>query len=180
MTYIVGKRYEVMALELGKPFPKGNGNDVTIAEWHGFTGLLPLLNWFSEDEHFIAGHQPHLHAHIDWRFLRKHAFQQIRETMVRMGFRAHGAEITLHVIQIDREWMKYLRPTFTTMRCRRELPMPDFEVAHWRESLDAKYPCAALANGRCPHRGVPASAMVEVDGMLVCPAHGLRFPRAAA
>lgn len=76
-------------------------------------------------------------------------------------------------------------PVLRKMKCKRQTPVwPSIGRAQDNaqrvfRAFYRSYENRPLLCGRCPHRGVPASAMArtEIDGrrVLVCPGHGLTF-----
>jgi hypothetical protein len=82
VTYRVGKTYRILAMLIGgPPVPIEGGETVTVPDYEGFTGWLPLLNDFSQDDDFI--HERRYHAHIDYRFLPDHWFRHFERTQWR-------------------------------------------------------------------------------------------------
>jgi len=45
----------------------------------------------------------------------------------------------------------------------------------WLPRLQEAFACAKLANGVCPHRGIPVAAMHRQGNVLTCPGHGLSW-----
>lgn len=181
--YKVGHFYKVPILPIGKPFLKPDGTTLTLSNWEGFTGDLPLLHPYTEDEDFD---HPHLigspkekllshHGHPDWRFISEHWFLYFVDRWGREGIM--GRTIMLpwpeHVLHIPH--------ATRSMVCRRSyeqaMRVPDYTLAGHTRSLEKKYRCAALQNGKCPHRGTLQKAMIQQGDNLVCPAHGLRWNR---
>lgn len=63
---------------------------------------------------------------------------------------------------------------YNDLKCLRE--MPDWYPAHaakWIPKLEEKYADACLIDGKCPHKGIDLSGCPAVNGIVVCPGHGL-------
>lgn len=173
--YKLGRRYQVLTLPIGIPFPMHKDNTLTLDNWEGFKGDLPILSPVSTDEDFILmtnGEHGGSHAHIDWRFLPEDWYFKFKVRFWREGL--IGQTISFKAYE---EYVPYIKPVMKVLECQREMPC---SVKHFKADylpeLEDKYKCAALRNGKCPHRGTPARAMLD-DGLgnLVCPSHGLRW-----
>lgn len=175
VMYQVGRTYRVPAMHFGCPVTLPNGNTLTLDNYLGFTGWLPLLLPPKEDESFVSTLPEH--AHIDYRFLSDRWYAHFER-----WHGCTGSELFLHVVLFgpnvaDREQIRHLPIKVHRMKCRRQFEALDYSSAHYMPRLQEKYVCAALLNGKCPHRGTPVAAMIEKDGALVCPAHGLRWAK---
>lgn len=174
MTYRVGKTYRILAMLIGGPPVAVEGGDtVTVPEYEGFTGWLPLLNDFQQDDDFI--HERRYHAHIDYRFLSDRWFRHFERVR---GL--SGGRLFQDVITFPEEYLRGAHREFRQMECHRTFESLDYSPAYWIPPLESKYGCAALKNGKCPHRGTPRAAFMERNGELVCPAHGLKWDRRGA
>lgn len=170
----VGQYYSVRAFRAGYRHQFPDGSYLTIAPWNGYTGHIPLLNEFHEDEKFISTTLG-AHAHIDWRFASdklikavcsKHDDDLMQIVLLQPIVGGHASdELTIMANRIE---MKL-------MLCKRPMPAPHPLLSDYtKQQLKYKY-CTARMKGKCPHRGVDRASMIEVDGVLVCPAHGLRW-----
>lgn len=174
--YEVGSYYDVPTVLIGREILLKTGDTLTIDPWWGFKGALPVLTDFHTDEHFVTLGTVGVHAHIDYRFLPPRAFK-----LFERAFRASDEELWQQVLKLSggdpQHLMSGIRAVPRRMKCYRHLNALPYETAHWMARLQKKYACAALKKGKCPHRGTPAAAMIPVGGLLVCPAHGLRFDK---
>lgn len=64
---------------------------------------------------------------------------------------------------------------YRRLKCRRELPPYPYEQARWLPKLELAYAHARLKNGICPHKGVNLRSCPIMNGIVTCPAHGLRW-----
>lgn len=174
--YKVGKSYRVTTVRLGeRVLDRRSGNSWTLVNWHGFTGHLPLLMPFGADEPFLVTVGFTYHAHIHWQFVPQPFYDHCKAL-----FNVDNGTMHQQVITMDAQYM----PTMPRLLASRRLPClrpaavaPNMDIAYWLPQLERKYACAALTAGKCPHKGTPRDAMVEVDGLLVCPTHGLRWKK---
>jgi hypothetical protein len=174
--YRVGQTYPIRVLELGvtTPLDSAKGTTLTLSNFQGFVGLLPLLNGMADDELFINQGTLPTHIHIDWRFLnprdyayfqRNYGSKRLLEQVITFPF----PEYLRHAVKIVTQPMLCYRSWW-------DLEWPPYKSAHFMPTLERKYACATLAAGKCPHRGVAVEAMiVDDDGYLLCPGHGLRW-----
>jgi hypothetical protein len=179
--YEVGKFYRVPIIAIGRPLPRPDGSTLTLDNWEGFRGDLPLLHPYTEDEDFdhpdLIGSNSekllHHHGHPDWRFMTDFWFEHF--------LRTKGLPLMkLTTIMLPwAEYVRYIPHEFRHMKCYRVYgQVPEYERCGHTAALEKKYRCAALQNGKCPHRGTLQKAMIAMsDGTLVCPAHGLRWAR---
>lgn len=142
---------------------------VRVRTWHGFSGWLPVIGPKHEDAEFI--NFPWQHYHLDWRFAPDSVFKKL--SYWRGPTFVYGAAIqcpdTRGTRVIDEG------PVQKRMKCKREPPAYPFDSAPWVKALAAKYACAKLTKGLCPHRGIPVTAMIRDGDILTCPGHGLRW-----
>jgi hypothetical protein len=175
--YQAGETYRVPAMLFGgAPVDTANGDTLSLTEYQGFTGWLPLLIAPKRDESFLSALEDH--AHVDYRFLPD---EWLRHFEAKHGCR--GVELFTHVVLfgahvMERKLIQYLPIQHRRMKCYRTFDAIDYSIAHYMPRLEEKYACAALRNGKCPHRGTSRAAMIERDGELVCPAHGLKWTKA--
>lgn len=174
--YRVGETYPIPTLEMGVtvPLDPAKGTTLTLSDFQGFVGTLPLLNALADDEPFINGNTLPTHIHIDWRFLKPADYVYFQ--------RNYGAKRLLEQVitfPYSAEILRAVQPSTRPMLCYRSwwhLEWPAYKSAPFMPQLERKYACATLAAGRCPHRGVAVAAMIQDDdGYLVCPGHGLRW-----
>jgi hypothetical protein len=155
---IVGNYYRVSA--------------VLAINWHGYRYIwLPVIGPKHEDAELI--NFPWQHYHLDWRFVSHRVFDWIAS--VRGPSFVYASPIQCP----DAHGNKGIAegPVLKRMKCKRELPpFPTKAVENrWLPKLSAKYACAKLVNGACPHRGIPVEAMIRDGDILTCPGHGLRW-----
>ena len=164
---IIGKRYRVPA--------------VLVAGWlsarHGFNGWLPIIGPMHEDAEII--NFPYLHYHVDWRFAPQRAINLLLSRQMPTRSRPEFLYGT-PIMACDTGGVPIVMgaPTLKHMTYKRELPpfpRPPLTIKGWPEQLAAKFACARLIDGKCPHRGIPVSAMRRDGDILECPGHGLRW-----
>ena len=113
------------------------------------------------------------HYHYDPRFIRQRQWKFIA---ARAKFSA-GHDTARFVIADDDNSAG--PPVWTRLKCQRA--MPDrrqyiYPAVSWFQPLEDAYADARLKpNMVCPHKGVCLKSMAVVDGVVVCPAHGLRW-----
>lgn len=148
----IGKSYLVPCLRVGAA-------PLTYArpgEW------VPVLLPEHEDSDIIKF--PYLHFHLDWRFLSK---RQYRLANIAYAVqREHGGR------QFFDSGITYKRK-----KMLRESPAVHLEgLAPWFTKLKEKYKDSCLVKDmKCPHRGIDLSGCKPVEGIITCPAHGLRW-----
>lgn len=151
--YIIGKVYTVPC--------------VRVNEWHGYTGWLPVIGPMHSDHGPV--NFPHPHYHIDWRFAPK------RVTVGRLDWGTtllYGA-----VVQCPNNRGNAVIEARGNRRlkCQRDLPPYPIRAAKWLPQLARDFADCKIVDGKCPHRGIPVSAMIRDGDVLTCPGHGLRF-----
>lgn len=153
----IGKYYQVQAIR--------------VTDWHGYCGWLPIIGPKHEDSEFIGF--PWQHFHIDWRF----AATEVADGLASRRLGASGMYAWPVQCPDTRGVQVILEgPTVRRMTYKRALPPFPWHAANWLTPLQAKYACAKLTNGKCPHRGIPVEAMIDLGGgILECPGHGLRW-----
>lgn len=169
VNYEVGKKYDVMTLMTGRDYLAADHYTYKLADFMGMRGILPLLGDWATDEEFFPVKTKHVH--IDLRFLTPAQF-----LLLSKGFEFR---YQVPVLTFENEIIAAaMKPQKLRMVCRRSWPETDWgwnpELGQLQTLLE-RQGCIALRNGRCPHRGTPVAAMIEVGGKLVCPAHGLRW-----
>jgi hypothetical protein len=159
--YVIGEFYRVPA--------------VRVLKWRFFlNGWLPIIGPQHEDAEII--NYPWQHYHIDWRFAPERA---VRDALMGRG----GNQSFLYATPVmcsdtARARIIIEGPLLKRMKCKREwpaFPRQPLIGKGWPDALREKYACARLINGKCPHRGIPVSAMRRDGDILECPAHGLRW-----
>jgi hypothetical protein len=145
---------------------------VLAIDWRGYRNVwLPVIGPKHEDQEFI--NFPWQHYHLDWRFVPSRIFDFIAS--VRGPSLVYASPIQCPNTYGEKVIAE--GPVLKRMKCKRELP--SFPIAAvekaWLPRLTAKYACAKLTNGVCPHRGIPVEAMIRDGDILTCPGHGLRW-----
>jgi hypothetical protein len=127
----------------------------------------PILGpWHADPELNVA--VPHYH--YDLRFVAVRAMRQLPP--------ATSADMSIYSVDqraLGRVQARFDEgPTLKRLQCRR--PTPVFPSAFLEQlgHLETTYATATLCRV-CPHRGMPIEAMPIVDGVRVCPGHGLRW-----
>ena len=151
-----------------------------VGHWYRVPALLipstgcwvPVLGRAHADPNLPGGEQEHYH--LDLRFVAvsilrswdplRLLFDTDEEEVLRDGLRA--------VLSAEGP-----PPELRAMQCMREQLV--HSARHIRGLVEAIVPPHTCLKDRCPHHGIPRSAMCESveDGtrVVVCPGHGLRF-----
>lgn len=137
---------------------------------------------------------PHLHFHLDGRFLNARERKAIRDVWWGPEVAVNAAVVVQPIRfdkQTDESYARDLaayggeiarRPTLRKRRCvSSTYRWAADDLAKWRPALQADYgePAKAICkrDGRklCPHRKVDLSQFpADADGIVTCPLHGLR------
>ena len=155
MAYTIGKFYSVPCVH---------------AKIHGRLRWWPLLTTIHNDMETI-GFAPD-HAHVDARFLTKadlawfcnsyRGISNVFATLVCFDERSNASPDARVIIHKKKE-------------CKRAMPDYPMHAPKWRAPLETKHQHCKLKNMICPHRGTDLSHMPVVNGIVICPAHGLQF-----
>lgn len=131
-------------------------------------GFIPIIAGEHEDGEIIK--YPYQHFHVDWRFVPERVFDYYSFSGTPRVFAhvilredLHGRPVAIG------------QPVVKVRKCKRALPPYPHTQAPWTNALAAKFACAKLINGTCPHRGVKVSEMMRDGDILTCPGHGLRW-----
>lgn len=147
---------------------------VRVKNWCGFSGWLPVIGPKHSDAEVIKFPWPHWH--IDWRFAPTKAWNTA--SAVRLPGYVYGRPIQCP--NNRDEVVVQEGPADRLMKCKRALPSYIEPLnANWKHDwiteLRNMFCETKITNGLCPHRGIPASAMIREGDVLICPGHGLRF-----
>lgn len=161
--YEVGKRFAIQCVH-GRLYDH-------IAWW-------PVMGEAHRDAEIV--NFPHLHYHVDWRFVSDRTYQR------HVGRPSRGESINAHVVPLM--LLPRLAPNTAMddapheivskvrrLKCKRMLPAYPHGLTGWMNALAAHYAGACLKRGVCPHRGYDISREPVVDGVVTCPLHGLRW-----
>jgi len=150
-TYTVGKFYNV---------PTVNGFVYDIrANW-------PVIGPMHQDAEIINFH--YRHYHIDWRFVSDRLLNDVHwHTQIPYGT----------VLHADRYGQRVLpKPIMRRLKCKRDFTPYPAHKATWLPELEKAHKGCKLKPGMvCPHRGVPLASIPGVNGIVTCPAHGLKW-----
>lgn len=150
MKYEIGQFYRVPCLKASDTPP----NFAKAGSW------IPVLLPEHDDKEIIGFLIRHYH--LDFRFLSDWAYR-----------RANVGSILHEFGRVDTHNF-YERPVlYQRMKCKRKMPNDYPEYAPWLPKLESKYADACLIDGKCPHKGIDLSGCPSVNGVVVCPAHGL-------
>jgi len=156
-VYEVGRIYRVPA--------------VLVTGWWHYRGWLPVIGPMHEDAEFLNFPWPHFH--VDWRFAPEAVWESHRD------FPNQGSHFAMPIQCPDKRGNQVIvrGPELRRMKCKRAPGRFPVERANerWLPALRAKFACAKLINGTCPHRGIPVSAMYRDGDILTCPGHGLQW-----
>jgi hypothetical protein len=135
---------------------------------------LPVQTEFPHDDASNGfGDQPHYH--VDYRFLPQDWYDRYLANE-----EVGGKPSNLWLLVF---WQIRLAglgdTTMRAMECLREAPPPaslDTYFGFMLERLEPKFKDATLpACKKCPHKGTPLGSYREVNGVLLCPGHGLSW-----
>jgi Rieske [2Fe-2S] domain len=156
---VIGKYYSVPA--------------VRVKDWYGFDGWVPVIGPKHSDAEVIKFPWPHWH--VDWRFAPSRTYEYL--SYVRNPGYLYGRPIQCPNNRGETVVVEGL--TDRRMKFKRELPPYIVAPANWKNDwiseLRQMFCGTRITNGLCPHRGIPASAMIREGDVLTCPGHGLRF-----
>lgn len=156
---VIGKYYSVPA--------------VRVKDWYGFHGWVPVIGPKHSDAEVIKFPWPHWH--VDWRFAPQRTYEYL--SYVRSPGYLYGRPIQCPNNHGETVVVEGL--TDRRMKCKRELPPFVVPPANWKNDwiteLRKMFCGTRITNGLCPHRGIPASAMIREGDVLTCPGHGLQF-----
>lgn len=152
----VGKYYLVphVTMRFGDSIGFGHGDRV------------PVMFPFHEDK--LLG-VPQIHYHYDTRFINKKILEKsiIFSTIIKEKIsRFQARVIPLESVIGDIEWKRRL--------CLREHPITPTNLVIL-PILEPIYEDAIAVNRICPHRGISMVGCPVKDGIIACPAHGLRW-----
>lgn len=116
------------------------------------------------------------HLHYDFRFLPEDEMKHVRERAEKDASSCSYAEPSVFLWVVDAT--ESTKIWWTEMKCLRQMPTNPLETCgfmvralepHFKDQkIDPKRPV-------CPHRQVCLKGLPHDDGVLVCPAHGLRW-----
>lgn len=157
---------------------------VLAARFYGRSNVwIPVIGPKHTDAEHIEFPWPHWH--IDWRFAPSWLWSLVqpyqrfdRESgkLVYTPNRYYGVPIQCPDTHGNKVAVR--GPEKRRMKMKRELGDYPTRLAKWLPSLQEELRarnCAALVDGRCPHRGIPVSAMKRDGDIFTCPGHGLRW-----
>lgn len=131
--------------------------------------IIPINGPLHEDREII-GFDPE-HWHIDWRFV-SHAFFKLTSARASEPRKIHS--IVACKMMTSRGTSEVF---FKRLKCKR--PMPDYPTlqdgAEWLPALEKLFRDAKLNCMICPHRGISLESAIPVNGVAVCPGHGLAW-----
>src|SRR6266404_1405733 len=146
---------------------------VRVKNWCGFSGRLPVIGPKHSDAEIVKFPWPHWH--IDWQFAPTKAWNYAYA--VRDPGYVYGRPIQCP--NNRNEVVVQEGPADRLMKCKRPLPpyikSPSSWKEDWIKELRKAFCDSKITNGLCPHRGIPASAMIREGNILTCPGHGLQF-----
>lgn len=121
---------------------------------------------------------PYWHYHVDWRFVAEKELRMVSGFYVTENYdwaaavplmeRNDGYLATLNV------GLQNFPVVYKRLKCRRD-PVGFPQTPGWIAALEAKHHHCKAKHGICPHRGVDMTSIPPVDGIVTCPAHGLRW-----
>jgi len=142
---------------------------VRVDDWSRYSGWLPVIGPMHEDAEIVGFHWQHFH--IDWRFVSERLWRYWRD------FPKAGSHFGRPLQCPDTRGQRVILegPVLRRLKCKRDPGVFPRYMAKWVPALEAKFACARITNGVCPHRGIPVSAMHREGDVLTCPGHGLQW-----
>ncbi len=153
-------------------------------KWHRRWGWWPVIGPLHQDKAFLAF--PHSHYHMDGRFLTKAQ----RDYVLIVQERSRGAWLQDDAIVLAEALERWPlnnhdlgAPEQATLKRRKcwRTQLPPYGNAH-QPGIQriaehfAAHQCRRDENGWiCPHQATPLGSIQPVDGVIVCPLHGLRI-----
>lgn len=153
-------------------------------EWFGMFGVWPIIGPKHSDAEII--NYPHLHYHIDGRFLTEMQWRHAERSNLRGVHYALAAQPMVGKYAGQSFEEKLPEPALRRRLCRAShLPYVAEVVTTLREDtfipkLRAAFCSKQLIRGPdgwiCPHRGAHmGSIAADTYGVITCPLHGLRW-----
>ncbi len=183
MSYQIGKRYPVRCVRIWKC--RDGERKLADLQYADRYGWVPVIGPEHEDAEHI--NFPHLHYHVDLRFVAAHAFNA-RLYALKWAYPGKSEEeylgrlLGLPVTTKDADPVRFDGLVIETevgtrpLLCKRAMPTFPRAIARWIPQLETAYAECQLKPGLvCPHRGIPLADFVQPDGTVTCPGHGLRF-----
>lgn len=140
--------------------------------WYGRMGNWPVLLPFHEDR-AVIGFEP-WHYHLDRRFLPNLMFA---DTGI-LPVLTPAGRMNRSPLQVSPKCNPdgLPPPVERRRKCRRRIGLLGYDNVRWAPALRADYREDRLRPGMiCPHKGVCLATMPVIDGVVECPAHGLRW-----
>ena len=154
--YEIGRYYSV-------PTVTGNLSSVR-RDW-------PVFSDKHEDREIIGF--PHMHYHIDWRFVSRRAIGEIGRYRWRRIEHLYG--LVLHEGPMNEDNLPASVMRRRKYRGTFEDVLGAFPQAKWLDKLASTYATCRLKNMTCPHRNISLANCQVVNGIVTCPGHGLRW-----
>lgn len=127
----------------------------------------PVLGIAHEDKEYIKASK---HFHYDVRFFPADFFPLKLDGQVLVET-AQEMMVKIAVIKI---WTPLIE--YREVVCAREMPNFPSWLAPWFPELQQGYLSKQLpANLKCPHQGIYLGSLPQVNGIVTCPGHGLKW-----
>ena len=173
MIYEVGKYYNVPTVE--------SRDDIVGID---YLFCWPIIGPWHHDKEYI--HVNDEHYHIDWRFVPERIFLLFLPT-------PHGKIISDHnhmepSVIMRRRKCRRLLPVFPVMRQPLRRQWQGIAITK-KDDIAAEIPPTIMfeelhkafegkslgQHMQCPHKGAPLESIAPINGVIVCPLHGLCF-----
>lgn len=154
---IVGKHYLVPCIVF-------NANDKEY--------ITPVINHPHND---VENGQAYIHYHTDYRFIRiKNIADQELNVPVEHALPIAINNHSKHIFAIDSRPVlnNYSQLVHIILQCVRTSQL-GITIPSFVSKSKLKHKC--IYKGKCPHRGMDLTSTEPVNGVIVCPLHGLKF-----
>lgn len=160
--YEVGQYYRVPCVRVGNTVP----SCATRGGW------IPILPPFHHDAEILDF--PWLHYHYDPRFLTT---REYRTFHFGRPLHPHPGQWKNGVFTISPSPRTFFvgSPEYRRKKCQRMMPTFPRAEAVFMPALERAYVTHRMRRGRCPHKGIDLTNCPVIDGIVTCPAHGLRW-----
>jgi hypothetical protein len=159
---------DLSAIDL-EPYKVGRYYRVPTVTAYLFDWLRPwpVLEPMHNDAEIIGFRYDHYH--LDWRFVSERAFKSLERK------NWYRSVLSIPLMTSERQNAQGLPlPVMRRLKCKRDMPVFP-ERAPFIGKLEDRYAPCRMKRGICPHQGVSLRSLPERDGVVECPAHGLRW-----
>lgn len=146
---------------------------IVAAKWHGILSDWPVLGPLHKDIEFFDFKQEHYH--IDGRFLTKRQRSLAEEYAPWRTLAGEVQAAPLHSFDLN----PLPKPTLRRRKCWTNYLPYEHNDKKPIQDVRAAFAGRQCEHGKggwiCPHRKVSLGSVLVVDGIIVCPLHGLKI-----